>query len=218
VTGAATPNRSLSREEIARAALELVDAHGVDALSMRRLATELGVGTMTLYGYFRSKEELLAAVIDAATGEAPVAVAEGPWREQLRELMLGVRRTLAEHPSGVQLRLTRPILTRGALRVTEAGMQILDRAGFDKADAARAYRALFVYTFGYASFGSPPEPEETKRRTKAALLALPEREYPVLSASAAEAAETMAGDEPFEWGLERLLDGLEALLTHRGRA
>jgi AcrR family transcriptional regulator len=218
VTGAATPNRSLSRDEIARAALELVDAHGVDALSMRRLATELGVGTMTLYGYFRSKEELTAAIVDAATAETPVVVAEGPWREQLRELMLGVRRTLARHPSGVQLRLRRPILTRGALRVTEAGMQILERAGFDRADAARAYRSLFLYTFGYASFGSPLDPEETKRRTKAALRALPEEEYPALSAAAAEAADTMAGDEPFEWGLDRFLDGLEALLIRRGRA
>ena len=108
MTGTATPNRSLSREGIARTALELVDAHGVEALSMRRLATELGVGTMTLYGYFRSKDELVAAVVDAATAEAPVRVADGPWRDQLRELMLGVRRTLAEHPSGVELRLRGP--------------------------------------------------------------------------------------------------------------
>jgi AcrR family transcriptional regulator len=218
VTPRPAPKAQLSRERIALTALRLADAEGLDALSMRRLATELDVGTMTLYGYFRSKEELTAAMVDVATANAPIRVADGHWRDQLRALMLGIRRTLAEHPSFVQLRLTRPILTPGALRASDAGLRILDRAGFDKAEAARAYRALFLYTFGHAGFGSPPDPEQTRRHAKAVALALPEREYPALSAAATEVSEVMAGDEPFEWGLDRFLDGLEALLSRRGRA
>ena len=92
-------------------------------------------------------------------------------------------------------------------------MQVLERAGFDKASAAHAYRALFLYTFGFATFNSPRDPEARRRQTRSTLLALPPDEYPALSSAAKEAAETMAGDEPFEFGLERLLDGLEVLLS-----
>jgi AcrR family transcriptional regulator len=181
-------------------------------MTMRRLAEELGVGTMTLYGYFRSKDELIDVVVDTATEEPRVMPGAGPWKDQLRELFQGVRETLLKHPSGVRLRLARPMLSPGALRVTETGMEILTRAGFGKADAARAYRTLFIYTFGFVAFGSPEAPDETKRFTRAAVMALPPEEYPVLTSAAREAAEAMAGDEQFGFGLDRLLDGLEARL------
>lgn len=185
---------------------------------MRRLASELGVGTMSLYRHFRSKHELLSALVDAAAAESPVAVdLGGQWKEQLRQLMRGVRATLARHPIAIGLRLQAPLLSPGALRVTEAGMQILERAGFDRAAAAHAYRALFLYTFGFAAFNSPDAPEEVKRRARGALAALPPDEYPALSAAAADAAETMAGDEQFEFGLDRMLAGLEAALPQRQR-
>jgi AcrR family transcriptional regulator len=204
--------RTLSRERIAAAALEIAEREGLDAVSMRRLARELAVGPMTLYRYFRSKDELIDAAVDAAAQEVEVNVGGGPWKQELRKLMRAVRETLERHPVGIRLRLTRPILSHGALRITEAGMEILAGAGFDRAGAARAYRALFVYTFGFASFGSPDHPEDIKRHTQAALIALPPDEYPMLSAAASEAAETMAGEAQFEFGLDRLLDGLEAEL------
>lgn len=202
----------LTRERIAAAALALADREGSDALSMRRLASELGVGTMSLYRHFRSKQELLSAMVDAASAENPIEVdLSGPWKEELGKLMRGVRATLARHPVAVALRLQAPLLSPGALRVTEAGMQILERAGFERATAAHAYRALFLYTFGFAAFNSPDAPEETKRRARGALIALPQDEYPMLSSSAREAAETMAGDDQFEFGLERMLEGLDHL-------
>ena len=208
--------RGLSRERIAAAALELVDREGIDALTMRRLGRELGVGAMTLYGYFADKEELVAAVLDRASADGPAIPVEGPWRERLRALMFGIRETLVRHPSGVELRLRRPILSRGALRVTETGLQILDEAGFPPAEAARAYRTLFVYVFGFASFNPRGSGEEVKRETLAVLRALDPEAYPRLSGAAVEAVETMAGeDEQFAYGLDRLLDGLEASLGAR---
>lgn len=205
----------LSRERIAHAALELADREGLESLSMRRLAAELGVGTMTLYGYFRSKDELIDAAVDAATDEAPIAIGGGTWKEQLRRLMRGVHEHLGRHPSGVRIRLVRPMLSPRALQITEAGLTILEGAGFDRANAARAYRALFTYTFGFASFNSPENPEEAKRRTKAALTALPPDEYPTLSEAASEAADTVAGDAQFGFGLDRLLDGLDEQLRRQ---
>lgn len=207
--------QALSRERIARTALELADREGLEALSMRRLAAELDVGTMTLYGYFRSKEELIDAAVDAATEEAPIAVGGGTWKERLRELMRGVHEHLGRHPSGVRIRLVRPMLSPRALQITEAGLAILEGAGFDRANAARAYRALFTYTFGFASFNSPEHPEEARRHTKAALTALAPDEYPTLSEAASEAADTVAGDTQFAFGLDRLLDGLEEQLRRQ---
>ena len=188
------------------------DREGLEALSMRTLAAKLGVGTMTLYGYFRSKEELLDAAVDVAVEDVGVRTGTGSWKDQLRELMRGIREGLARHPGGIRLRLARPILSPGALRFTEAGLQILERAGFAREDAVRAYQTLFFYTFGVASFGSPEAPEEVKRYARAALMALPPAEYPNLTAAAREAPEALAGDEQFEFGLDRLLEGLEARL------
>src|SRR3954466_4577198 len=100
---ASSANRS--REAIARAALDLVDREGLDALSMRRLAGELGMGTMTLYGYFRTKEELLDAVVHEATGWPELPLRAGPWDECLRALARMLRAGLARHRSLIEVRL-----------------------------------------------------------------------------------------------------------------
>jgi AcrR family transcriptional regulator len=201
-----------SREQIAEAALELLDREGLEGLSMRRLGAEAGVPTSTLYGYFRDKEELVDAVIDLAASRSPLPEVTGPWRTQLRELMRWLRRGLVRHPDLVKVRLERPILSLGALRFTERGMGILLEAGFGRAEAARAYQMLFVYTFGSAAFGPHGDPDEHQRRVRATYTLLPPEEYPVLSNSIAEAAAVMSGEQQFEYALERLLDGLEGSL------
>jgi AcrR family transcriptional regulator len=209
----ATQTRSrLSPERVAAAALELLDREGLDALSMRRLAAELGVGTMTLYGYFRSKDELLDAVVDAAVAEREPFSFEGSWQEQIRRLMQASRRNLSRHPGLVKVRADRPVLRPEALRFAETGMTILRGAGFDRADAARAFRLLFTYVFGYVSFSPEGTAAEAKRDARAATAALPPDEYPALNEASEELAEAMAGQETFDFGLERIVDGLEARL------
>jgi AcrR family transcriptional regulator len=204
--------RTLSRERIVRTALEILDRDGIDELSMRRLAEALGVGTMTLYGYFRTKGELLDAVADSAAGEEPLPPRRGSWRTQLRALMQKVRRNAVRHPNLAALRMDRPLLSPGVLRVAERGYEILQDAGFDDVEAARGYRLLFTYTFGSALFSGREPSEQLKREARAALVQLPPEEYPVLTAATDAAVEAMAGDAQFDFGLERLLDGLELLL------
>src|SRR5688572_20968291 len=101
--GAASTSRrtrrpELTREAIARAALELADADGPAAVSMRRLAGHVSIPTMTLYGYFRTKDELLDAMADAAVADARIEATGTTWREQLGSLMDGIRRALERHP------------------------------------------------------------------------------------------------------------------------
>lgn len=204
----------LTREQVAQAALELADADGLEALSMRALADRLGVGTMTLYGYFRNKGELLDAVVDAAVGEGELPAPEGDdWKDQLRALVLYARASLLRHPSLVELRVRRPVLRPEALRFSERCLAILRGAGFDVPEGTAAFRLIFTYTFGFAAL-SPAESTEDDRRTAlAALASLPADEYPALAEAREEASRAMGGEDVFEYGLDRILDGLAARLA-----
>lgn len=205
----------LTREQVAQAALAIADSEGLDAISMRTLAERLGVGTMTLYGYFRSKEELLDAVVDAAVSDAEPPAVAGDWKARLRDTVLWVRRGLLRHPSLVALRVRRPVLRPEALRFAEISMRILGDAGFDAREATRAFRLLFTYTIGFAALSPAQATEDDRRAALGALASLPAAEYPALIGAREEASEAMGGDEVFDYGLERILDGLEARLGAR---
>ena len=206
----------LSREQLGRAGLEIVDREGLDALSMRRLAEALGVGKMTLYGHVRSKDELIDAIIDVAVGLAdPPETREGPWRDQLAALMRTAHHNLNAHPALVAIRFSRPIVRPDSLRFGEAGMRILRAAGFDSEEAARAFRLLFTFVFGYAGLSPETNVEEARRQAAVAIAGLAPDEYPNLTGAAVPFSAAMAGEEQFEYGLERILDGLEARLAGR---
>lgn len=203
----------LTREQVAEAALALVDEDGLDALSMRTLADRLGVGTMTLYGYYRSKGELLDAVVDQAVADVEMPPLEGEWDDRLREVVGWARRGLLRHPSIVELRVRRPVLRPEALRFSETTLRILREAGFGVREATWAFRLIFTYVLGFAAL-SPAETTEADRHlARAALAGLPEDEYPALLEARDEASRAMGGDDVFEYGLECILAGLEARLA-----
>lgn len=203
---------SLSREQVARAALDLLDRDGLDALSMRRLATELGVGTMTLYGYFRGKPELLDAVLDLAAEDFEAPATSGSFADQVVAYALAARAWLLRHPSVVRLRAEDTIVRPSAFAVSEGLMRLLVDAGLSSEDAARSFRVLFTYVFGSALV-SPTEPDEAHRRgVHAALLTLPEDEFRALRFAAPFAADALGGDAQFVYGLELIVDGIERRL------
>lgn len=206
----------LSHEAVARAALEFLDRHGLEELSMRRLATELGVGTMTLYGYFRSKDELLDAVVDAAVAERPPVAAGGPWQERLRALMRGSREGLDRHPAIVKVRMQRPVLRPEALRFCEQTMALLAEAGLGTDDAARTFRLLFTYVLGYSGFSPQGSEEDAARTSHEAMRALPPGDYPAMHAARDELARAMAGTGAFEFGLDVIVAGIERLAPPAG--
>jgi len=132
-----TPRDALSRDRVLQAALALADAHGLEALSMRRLGTELGVEAMSLYRHVRGKEALLDAMVDAivlqwvtetpAQTKSPSAV---DWRARLAEIMHRAHDTLLDHPWAVELVAARPQVGDGRLRYAEAITAALFEAGF----------------------------------------------------------------------------------------
>jgi len=203
----------LSRQAVADAALDLVDEQGLEALTMRRLADVLDVGTMTLYGNFRDKDELLDGVVDAATARDPVQPVKGPWQERLRALARQSYVNLIRHPALVELRLRRPILNPRAFRVTELAFEALLEAGLSRPEAARAFRVFFLYVFGSAAFNQPELSPAVRAATRGAIASLPEDEFPLLSGSADAIAVTIGGAEQFEYGVELLIGAIEARLA-----
>jgi len=140
----------LDRREIVDCALRLIDRDGLEQLSLRRLASELGVTPAAVYWHVRSKDELLDAVMDVIFAElAPPRCDSGPWTERARELLTWFRSRLLERRNLVFTPAFGKILPYAFMQVGVAGKNILRDAGFEGADLARASRALYWHTFAF---------------------------------------------------------------------
>ena len=141
----------LSEETILRGALRLVDAEGLDALTMRRLAAELGVATMSLYGHVPTKDDLLLGVVNMVTAEMQLPdPATPPW-EALRIVTREFRRVALEHPNLVPLIVRQPPTGSEGLLTLEAALDAVRRAGLDPAMTAKAYRLTASFAIGFVS-------------------------------------------------------------------
>ncbi|MDQ3897030.1 MAG: TetR/AcrR family transcriptional regulator [Actinomycetota bacterium] len=146
-----TTRLSLSAQLIFEAALRLVDKEGIDALTMRRLAGDLGVATMSLYSHVPNKDELLLGVVNLATSEIAMPEPGTPPWEALRLITRDFRRVALLHPNLVPLIVRQPPTGSEGLYVLEAALDALRRAGMEPADAARAYRVSSSWAIGFVS-------------------------------------------------------------------
>jgi AcrR family transcriptional regulator len=204
------PRPRFSREEVASRALELMDAHGAEAVTIRRLANELGMSPMALYRYFPSKTDLMDAAIETAAAELELPRSgAAPWKEQLGDLARALFRSGVAHPSAARERFNRPLQTPRAMSVTDCAIALLLEAGLSKSDAVAAFKALLVHTLGAAAFAAGESRPEVRRRAKARHGALRTDELPAMSAVADELTAALGGSEAFEFGLAGLLDEIE---------
>ena len=141
-----TERPKLSKAAVVQRGLALADAEGLDAVTVRRLAAELGVTPMALYWHFRNKDELLAGLADSVWAEIDVNVdATDAWPDQLRMLLTSLVRVLRTHPSASALLMEGEKRTSEAAQVAiETALAVLHRGGFDAKYAAEIARsALF---------------------------------------------------------------------------
>jgi AcrR family transcriptional regulator len=139
----------LTRDRIVRTATELIEREGSEALSMRRVAAELGVAVMSLYNHLPSKAALLDAVAERILGD--MIVADDPaadWTERARSLVHAFRKVAREHPRSITLVLTRKVDAPSGLRPVEHALAIAADAGFDGRTSVRIMRALLAYAVG----------------------------------------------------------------------
>jgi AcrR family transcriptional regulator len=187
-----------------------MDDHGPEALTMRRLAEELGMGTMALYRYFPSKSDLMDAAVELAAPE--VALPEpgaAPWREQLAGLARGLLHAGLRHPSVARERFERPLQSPSAMRVTDRALALLLEAGLGKDDAVAAFKALLVHTLGAAASAASEARPDVRRAAGERHASVSAQELPAMAAVADQLTGALGGDQAFEFGLAALLDRIE---------
>lgn len=206
------PRQKLTERSIAQAALELIDADGVEGLTMRRLAQTLGASPMAMYTYFPDKEALFSAVTQLILAKVEAPSADQPWREVIRTIMWSVRSVAHEHPRAAPLIARFPPSSPDALAFVEAGFRSFRRAGFDDLNTARCYRALASYSIGslenelngYFTDRPAAEADALAEPSLSRHLPLVTEIGPVLAAQD-DAAE-------FEYGLELMLAGFGEMM------
>ncbi|MGW4300730.1 TetR/AcrR family transcriptional regulator [Streptomyces sp. NPDC004646] len=205
----------LNRERIVRAAVQLADADGLEAVSLRKVAAVLGVGPMRLYGYIDSKEELLDLMVDAMYAEIR-PVGDG-WREMLRSLADTTRQAAHEHEWLADLLGGRPQLGPHALANGETVVAALGDLGVDAVMPVVA--AVNAYVIGAVRREIAERRAERasgmdERRWQAELGPYLTRtfatgRFPALSTVVRD-ADHLDADHTFRLGLDFLLDGIEA--------
>ncbi len=218
------PRRSLSRQEIIDEALALLEEHGAEALSMRRLADRLGVAPNALYSHVHGKADLIAGLVDEVyAGLDPVLDPSDDWSGQLAALSQGVRDHLLAHPAVVPLALQQPGLGPHGLRLGEAIYNVLRPAGFSDQAVVGTVYALLTYILGFVALEAPRagtdqrSNDEFVRRLRAFYAALPPRQFP----NHVELAPLLArfsSDDQFQFGLRTFLTGLIAQQPGLGTA
>jgi AcrR family transcriptional regulator len=206
----------LTRERVVAEALATVGADGVQALSMRSLATRLDVVPGALYRYVRNKEQLHDLVLDAILAEVDVETDPAAhWTEQVTTLAHRLRTVLEARPGIAGLLTSRAPLTPHSLALAEAFLRPLDEAGLGRSDAAMAYHLVHDYVVGFALSDRASTGEQrvqdpaTLAELRAFLRALPADRFPLL-AGLGELIWIDDRDERFRTNLRTLVRGLQS--------
>lgn len=210
----------VTREQVVRQALEILDQEGFDGLTMRRLAERLGLKAASLYNHVSDKEELLALMADAISAEIPAPDPKKPWRKQLETLFRQFRQVLMAHRDGARVLAATPPVGPSRIRIIEQILQALARAGLSADKVADAGYVLNTYVVGFVldeTLGRPADAEADERRRaegKRWFGSLPREQFPMLVSLADELVDA-SPERRFELGLRALLDGFELRVTKK---
>jgi AcrR family transcriptional regulator len=228
------PRPGLSADAIVEAAMRVADADGLEALSMARVAAELGFTTMSLYRYVTSKEELLQLMWDGSAIGAETLVIEGDgWRSRLRTWTVIQRDMLDRHPWITQMPMATPPAAPNSLHFVERGLATMDDTGLPDAEKLRVIGLLSSYTLSEARMSA-----DAVRAAKAAAAALAadaaaapppqdfegllrevidEKTYPRLHRLAwtPPPGDPPTEREQFLSGVDTILDGVQVLIDRR---
>lgn len=221
------PRGSLNREDIIAAAFELIaEEAGVDGLSMPRLARHLDVGVTSLYWYFRSKDDLLAALTEEAADQFYQLLPDysgRPWDEHLSSYFRDFRQVFRDNPALCDLIVLRaplqarsPEAMRRFFTLLERELSALVQAGFPVAEAVDAYMTLSVYTRGCVlneRLFTAAQDQLDRGGYRAPRTDLDPVNLPVMAEAAKYWASSFATDEKFEAGIGLIIDGLRARLA-----
>lgn len=199
-------------DEIAAAALRIVDDRGLDALSMRALAATLGTGPMTVYNYVTDKTGLEELVVAAVVAEISVPPPTDDWRHDVYAVAHAMWRGVRAHPAAVPLVLTRRMSSATGFAVAEALVAALTRAGLSDRDRLAAFHGVLGFVTGaaQAELAGPLATDTDDPGDAAARIgAVAGVAHPHIAALSKVAAQTSVDDD-FSRGLQMLVDGIAA--------
>lgn len=200
----------LTRTRVLDAGMALADRDGIEALSMRRLAGELGVEAMSLYNHVRNKEDALDGLVDLVAAEFKRPGIGGDWRAEMRARAIAAHGVLVRHPWATALIVSRVNVGPSMLAYVDATIGCLVAAGFSYPEADRAWNAIDSHVYGFTlqqlAF---PFAEEDYADAAAAYLPDLSDDLPWLRGMAIEVAEGRHhGRQDLAFGLDLILDGL----------
>ncbi|WP_086820800.1 TetR/AcrR family transcriptional regulator [Allokutzneria sp. NRRL B-24872] len=216
------PRPALTLAAVARAAIEIADADGLGALSMRAVAERLGFTTMSIYRYVPGKAELLDVMVDTVNAESPVLEhVEGGWRAKMEVCAREEWELFHRHPWVLHLAWHRPVLGPNSVTSYESALTALSGIGLSDMEIVAVFNTLYGYVRGAAR--TSVDAKLAERHT-----GLSEDEwwagrerfwqhlerFPTMSRMRGSGAFDVV-EMDFEFGLERVLDGLEALISKR---
>ncbi|MEN3304973.1 MAG: hypothetical protein V7603_1175 [Micromonosporaceae bacterium] len=220
------PKPGLSRERIARAAIDLADAEGLGAVSMQRVAGEFGFTTMSLYRYVPGKNELIALMVDTAIGDPPdLAAVPGGWRPRLAEWARQTWQGFQRHPWFLEAAM-QTVMGPRQLGWLEVAVGALAGTGLVGDELVSAVLVVNGHVRSMAPFAphrpSRVDPDFDTEAWAGALVGLLRQHsdrFPALTAAIADGAfGPSAEGDPLEFGLQRVLDGIEVLISARAAA
>lgn len=205
----------LSRDRIFDAAVGVADVDGIDAVTMRRLAAELGAHPTSLYHHLPSKEAILDGLVERMFDEMRLASSFTAWQDWATGFAAGMRRAARAHPGAFLVLTRRPAVTTAAMRNTEGALEALTRAGLSLSTAADALAAVSLAVLGLALNECVPATAVPTVATVGGL-----DEFPMLRAAAgAASAVGTAADGPatndavWDLAVGMLVDGLKLLIA-----
>jgi AcrR family transcriptional regulator len=215
------PRERLNRARVLEAAVALAARDGIESLTMRKLADELGAGAMSLYYHVPNKEQLLDGMVDIVFGEIELPPTDVDWKTAMRKRALSTREALARHRWAIGLMEGRTNHGLANLRLHDAVLGCLRAAGFSLEMTVHAYSVLDAYIYGFALQESDMSSETADDFAAEAQRQM--REYEAVLADYPHLVEVVGGyvakagydyATEFLFGLDLILDGLDKLRDH----
>ena len=218
VRGRKPRRRALTREAIVDAALSVLDEGGVDGMNMRAVAERLGTGPASLYAHVSGKDELLSLLIERVCGDIPVPeIGKAPWQDQVKDVIRGMRRVLAEHRDLARASLGNIPTGPNALRLINGTLGVMRDAGLPEQVIAFAADILPLYATAtayeeslYSAKELPDAGAEYIAELRRYFSSLPADRFPHIVALAGPLTSG-EGDDRFEFGLDALVRGIASM-------
>lgn len=192
--------KGLSQALVLDAAWTIVDAQGVDALTMRRLGAHLGVAAMAVYNHFADRDAVLDAIAERALTLPPTPGPAASWRTRLERLIEGVRLLASEHPHIYALAMSRPTKPKAAFELMSQALAALRDAGLRDDQAAAWYHTLVLLIQGFPAWSASLERG----------CAMPRPKGPPQATRDWQLVHATSPDAQFRWATSRLLDAIQA--------